>query len=82
MEQERETILNINRLVLSHMSYKDFCNALCLELRKIINFDYFSLVSRIEPSGEYYMYLFDLEQNVHNFSERHRIENNPGKFSF
>lgn len=67
MEQERETILNINRLVLSHMSYKDFCNALCLELRKIINFDYFSLISRIEPSGEYYTYLLDLEQNVHNF---------------
>ena len=67
MEQERETILSINRLVLSHMGYKDFCNALCLELRKIINFDYFSLISRIEPSGEYYTYLLDLEQNVHNF---------------
>ncbi|GAN34055.1 MAG: PAS domain S-box protein [Candidatus Brocadia sp. AMX2] len=82
MEQERETILNINRLVLSHMSYKDFCNALCLELRKIINFDYFSLVSRIEPSGEYYMYLFDLEQNVHNFQRGTELKTTLESFLF
>ncbi|MEK7789545.1 MAG: hypothetical protein AAB283_06480, partial [Planctomycetota bacterium] len=33
LEQEREIAKNINRLVLSYQTYKDFCNALCLELR-------------------------------------------------
>lgn len=82
MEQERETILNINRLVLSHMSYKDFCNALCLELRKIIDFDYFSLVSRIEPSGEYYTYLLDLEQDVHSFHRGTELKTDLESFLF
>ena len=67
IELERETILNINRLVLSRMNYRDFCHALCLELKKIINFDYFSLISRTEPSGEYYTFLSNFEQNTHNF---------------
>ncbi len=82
MEQERETILNINRLVLSHMSYKDFSNALCLELRKVIDFDYFSLVSRIEPSGEYYTYLFDLERDVHSFQRGTELKTEPESFLF
>ncbi len=67
LELERETILNINRLVLSRMNYRDFCNALCLELKKIINFDYFSVILKTQPSGEYYTYLLNLEQNTHNF---------------
>ncbi|MEP9412229.1 MAG: PAS domain S-box protein [Candidatus Brocadia sp.] len=82
MEQERETILNINRLVLSHMSYRDFCNALCLELRKIIDFDYFSLVSRIEPSGEYYTYLLDLEKDVHSFHRGTELKTDLESFLF
>ncbi len=82
MEQERETILNINRLVLSHMSYRDFCNALCLELRKVIDFDYFSLVSRIEPSGEYYAFLLDLEQNIQNFHRGTELKTGLESFLF
>lgn len=67
MELERETIQSINRLVLSRMTYKDFCHALCLELRKIINFDYFSLISRTESSGEYYTFVSNFEQNTQDF---------------
>lgn len=67
MELERETIQSINRLVLSRMNYKDFCHALCLELRKIINFDYFSLISRTESSGEYYTFVSNFEQNTQDF---------------
>lgn len=82
MELERETILNINHLVLSHMSYKDFCNALCLELRKIINFDYFSLVSRIELSGEYYTYLLDLRKDIHNLYRGYELKTVLEKFLY
>ncbi|NUO07120.1 MAG: PAS domain S-box protein [Candidatus Brocadia sp.] len=82
MEQEREIILNINRLVLSHMSYKDFCNALCLELRKIIDFDYFSLVSRMESSGEYYTYVLDLMQNIHKFHRGNELKTAVESFLF
>ncbi|MDO8745771.1 MAG: PAS domain S-box protein, partial [Candidatus Brocadiaceae bacterium] len=67
LEQEREIAKNINRLVLSYQTYKDFCNSLCLELRKIVDFDYFSIISRFETTGEYYTYSLDLEKNIHNF---------------
>ncbi len=82
MEQERETILNINRLVLSHKRYKDFCNALCLELRKVINFDYFSLISKIETSGEYYTYLLDLGQNIHSFHRGNELKTEMERFLY
>jgi len=67
LEQEREIAKNINRLVLSYQTYKDFCNSLCLELKKIVDFDYFSIISRFETTGEYYTYSLDLEKNMHNF---------------
>lgn len=79
---ERGTILNINRLVLSRMNYKDFCNALSLELKKIIQFDYFSVISKTEPSGEYYTYLLNLERNTHNFHRGTELKSIVEKFLY
>ncbi|OOP57103.1 MAG: hypothetical protein AYP45_05270 [Candidatus Brocadia carolinensis] len=36
-------------------------------MRKIINFDYFSLISRTESSGEYYTFVSNFEQNTQDF---------------
>ncbi|KKO19850.1 MAG: hypothetical protein DCC43_14365 [Candidatus Brocadia sp.] len=81
-ELERETILTINRLVLSRMSYEDFCNALCHELKKIISFDYFSLISRTETSGEYYTCVFNVEQNSHNFQRSTELKTFVEKYLY
>lgn len=67
LEREREFIRNINQLVLTCKDYKDFCNALFFEFRKVIDFDYCSVVSRIESTGEYYTYFSDFKQNTHDF---------------
>lgn len=82
LEQEREIAKNINRLVLSYQTYKDFCNALCLELRKVIDFDYFSILSRFESTGEYYTYLLDLEHNIHNFQISTELTSGLEKFFY
>lgn len=82
IEQERASILNINRLVLSQMNYRDFCDVLCLELRKVINFDYFSLISRTETTGEYYAYLFNLEQDICNFYRSTELKTDLEKFLY
>lgn len=82
LEQEREIAKNINRLVLSYQTYKDFCNALCLELRKIVEFDYFSIISRFESSGEYYTCLLDLEQNIHNFQISTELTTNLERYFY
>ncbi len=66
-EQERDFIRNINRLALSYQGYRDFGSVLCSELRKLVNFDYFSMVSRIELTGEYYLYFSDLKRNIQDF---------------
>ena len=82
LEQEREIAKNINRLVLSSQTYKDLCNALCLELRKIVDFDYFSIISRFETTGEYYTYLLDLEQNIHNFQINTKLTTNLERYFY
>lgn len=82
IEQERASILNINRLVLSQMNYRDFCDVLCLELRKVINFDYFSLISRTETTGEYYAYSFNLEQDICNFYRSTELKTDLEKFLY
>ncbi len=69
LEQERDYIEGINRLVLTYQNYRDFCTALCFELRKVIDFDYCSIVSRFELTGEYYTYFSDLKQNIYNFQK-------------
>jgi len=65
--QERDTVRNINRLSLASKSFPDFCRALCLELRKAIDFDYCGVVSRLEITGAYYAFLFDAERGVDSF---------------
>ena len=82
LEQEREIAKNINRLVLSYQTYKDFCNAICLELGKIVDFDYFSIISRFESTGEYYLYLLDLEQNIHNFQISAELTTNLERYFY
>ncbi|MBI2471713.1 MAG: PAS domain S-box protein [Planctomycetes bacterium] len=82
LEQEREIAKNINRLVLSYQTYKDFCNALCLEIKKIVDFDYCSIISRFESTGEYYTYMLDLEQNIHNFQISTELTTNLERFFY
>ena len=68
--------------MLSYQTYKDFCNAICLELRKIVDFDYFSIISRFESTGEYYIYLLDLEQNIHNFQISTELTTNLERYFY
>lgn len=77
LEQERNYIEGINRLVLTYQNYRNFCTALCFELRKVIDFDYCSIVSRLELTGEYYTYFSDLKQNIHNFQKGMELTSTP-----
>lgn len=82
LEQERDYIRDMSPLIPTHQNYRDFCTAFCSELKKVIDFDYCSIVSRLGLTGGYYTYFSDLKQNIQNFRKDPELITIPERFFY